>query len=94
MCPLRNFYLGGVRRKHPQWNLQSPSTQIQDRGCTVSSLWSSDDLKGEVVKWVERIEDPNARGFCAQGTVGAGGIIPTYTAWSPEAGCPQTEPTG
>ncbi len=26
---------------------------------------------------VELIEDLDVRGFCAQGTVGAGGIIPT-----------------
>jgi hypothetical protein len=28
---------------------------------------------------VELIEDVDVRGFCAQGTVDAGGIIPTFT---------------
>jgi uncharacterized repeat protein (TIGR01451 family) len=82
MCPLRNLYLGRIRRQHPQRNLQSPPGQIQDRGCTVSSLWSSDDSKGEVVKRVEWVEDPNVGGFCTQGTVGAGCITLTVTVAS------------
>jgi hypothetical protein len=32
---------------------------------------------------VERIENLNVRGFCAQGIVSADALIPIYTAWCP-----------
>ena len=38
------------------------------------------------MKRVERVEDADVRGFCAQGIVGAGGIIPTSTASCRRAG--------
>jgi hypothetical protein len=43
---------------------------------------------------VELIEDLDVRGFCTQGTVGAGGFILTCTAWSPAAVSRLTENTG
>jgi hypothetical protein len=43
---------------------------------------------------VERIEDLDVRGFRAQGTVDAGGLIPTCTASSQPVVCYQTTPAG
>jgi hypothetical protein len=43
---------------------------------------------------VELIEDLDVRGFCAQGTVDAGGCILMCTAWSRQAGSPQTTSGG
>ena len=36
---------------------------------------------------VELIEDLDVHGFCTQGTVGAGGIIRTCTAWFQPVAC-------
>ena len=38
---------------------------------------------------VERIEDLDVRGLCAQGTVDVGGIIRTFTVWFQPVVCRQ-----
>jgi hypothetical protein len=43
---------------------------------------------------VELIEDLDVRGFCAQGTVGAGGTIPMFTVWFQREGLRQRDPDG
>jgi hypothetical protein len=43
---------------------------------------------------VELIEDLDVRGFCAQGTVDAGGFIRTYTAPFRAAACLRTTADG
>ena len=85
MRSLHDLHLGGIRRQHPQRNLQTPPRWIDDRDRTVSALRSADDRQVAVVKWVEWVEDPDVRGFCAQGTVRVGGIILISTALSPAA---------
>src|SRR5947199_332337 len=94
MRSLHDLHLGGIRRQHPQRNLQAPPRWIDDRDRTVSPLWSADDRKAAVVKWVECVEDPDLRGFCAQGTVRVGGIIRICTAWFPAAVFPPTGSAG
>ena len=46
------------------------------------------------MEWVELIEDLDVRGFCAQGTVGAGGLIPTFIVLFPPAGSLRTTRDG
>ena len=53
---------------------------IDDRDRAVSLLRSADNPKSGTMERVELIEDLDVRGFCTQGTVGAGGRIPTCTA--------------
>jgi hypothetical protein len=71
-----------------------PPRWIADRDRAVSLLRSADNLKSGTMERVELIEDLDVRGFCAQGTVGAGGIIRTCTAWFPEAASPWTVAVG
>ena len=80
MRSLRGLDLRAIRRQHPDRNLQSPSRWVNDRDRTISPLRSAEDLKGNAMEWVKGVEDLDVRGFCAQGTVGAGGRIPTCTA--------------
>jgi len=40
----------------------------------------TDHLKAEAAEWVERIENTNVVGFCAQGIVRVVTFIPTFTA--------------
>src|SRR2546423_4985813 len=88
MRSFHDLHLSGIRRQHPQRNLQAPPRWIDDRDRTVSPLGSADDRKAAVVKWVEWVEDPDVRGFCAQSTVRVGGIIPMCIASCPAAGFP------
>ena len=80
MRSFRDLDLGAIRRQHPHRNFQSPSRWVDDRDRAVSPLRSADDLKGEAMERMERVEDPDMRGFCAQGIVGVGGTIPTSIA--------------
>lgn len=70
---LRDLHLGRIRQQHPQRNLQTPPRWIADRDRAVSLLWSADNPKSGTMERVERIEDLDVLGFCAQGTVDAGG---------------------
>jgi hypothetical protein len=87
---LRDLHLGRIRQQHPQRNLQTPPRWIADRDRAVSLLWSADNPKSGTMERVERIEDLDVLGFCAQGTVDAGGFIRTFTVWFQPVVCRQT----
>ncbi len=72
---LRNLNLGAFRQQHPHRNLQPSPCRIHDGDRAVTSLRSSDDLKGSTMERVERIKDLNERGFWAQGIVSADASI-------------------
>ena len=91
---LRDLHLGRIRQQHPQRNLQTPPCWIADRDRAVSLLRSADNPKSGTMERVELIEDLDVRGFCAQGTVGAGGCILMCTAWSRQAASSQTTSGG
>lgn len=80
---------GGFRRQHPYRNLQTPPALVNDGDRTISPLRSPNDLKGRTTEWVKTVEDVDVRGFCTQGTVGVGVLIPMCIAWSQVAGSPQ-----
>ena len=65
---------GALRFQHPDWNLQSPPTWVQNANGPVTSLWSAKDLLGGTMERVKWIEDPNTRFIRAQGIVGVGVI--------------------
>src|SRR5712691_10251934 len=91
---LRDLHLGRIRQQHPQRNLQTPPRWIADRDRAVSLLRSADNPKSGTMERVERIEDLDVRGFCAQGTVNAGGLIPICTVWCRVAESLWTEAVG
>jgi hypothetical protein len=62
MCLLSNHHLCGVKQQHPQENLRTLRGWINGRGCNMSSLRFSNDLKDRGVKGVK---DLNVHGFCA-----------------------------
>jgi hypothetical protein len=70
---------GALRFQHPDWNLQSPPTWVQNANGPVTSLWSAKDLLGGTMERVKWIEDPNTRFIRAQGIVGVGVTIPMST---------------
>ena len=80
MWSLREGYLSAIRRQHPDRYLQSPPRGIGDRHRPISPLRSAKDWKGSTVERVERVENFDVRAFCAQGIVGVGAFIRTYTA--------------
>ena len=90
----RDLRLAGSRRQHPHGNLQSPSRWVDDTDCAVSEFWSTDDAKTHAMKRVERVEDADVRGVCAQGIVGAGGSISICTVSSPAGRWPGTVRSG
>jgi len=91
---IHDLYVGGIRQQHPSRNLQPPSGSIHDRDRAVSSLGFADDLKAKAAEWVERIEDTNQLGFCAQGLVRVVAFTRTFTCWSPQAASPPTTKPG
>ena len=91
---IHDLYVGGIRQQHPSRNLQPPSGSIHDSDRAVSSLGFADDLKAKAAEWVERIEDTNELGFCAQGIVGVVASIPIFTALCPAAAYHRTTPAG
>ena len=79
---LRDLYFSAIRQEHPDRNFQSPPRRINDSDRSISPLRSAKDLKGSTMERVEWVENLDVRTFCAQGTVGVGAIIPTFTASS------------
>jgi hypothetical protein len=77
---LRDRHGGTLRGKHPYRDLQSLTSWIHDGNRTVAPLGAANDLENSVAERMERIEDPHARIFCAQGIVGADGCIRICTA--------------
>lgn len=64
--------LRAIRRQHPHRNLQAPSGWVNDRDRTVSPFRSAEDLKGNAMERMKRVEDLDIRVFRAQGIVGVG----------------------
>src|SRR5579864_3167756 len=87
-------YPSAFRRQHPYRNLQAPPGLVKDRDGAISSLRSAYDLKGRTIEWVKTVENVDVRGFCTQGIVGVGVIIPTCTASFPPADWRSTAPAG
>jgi hypothetical protein len=80
MWSLGGLDFRAIRRQHPHRNLQAPSSWVNDRDRTVSPFRSAEDLKGNAMKRVKRVEDLDIRIIRAQGIVGVGVLIPTCTA--------------
>ncbi len=91
---LRDLHLGRIRQHHPQRNLQTPPRWIADRDRAISLLRSADNPKSGTMERVERIENLDARGFCAQGTVDAGGSTRIFTVWCRAAASLRTARAG
>ena len=87
MGVLHDLHVGGIRRQHPQRDLQSSLRRVDHTDRAVSQFWSTDDAKTQAMKRVEWVEDSDVRGVCAQGIEGVGAIIPTSTAWCRRADC-------
>src|SRR5215831_730325 len=66
---LDDLYGRRIRRQHPGGNLQALSGRISDANRAVSALRLANHLKVEAVEGMERIENTNLLGFCAQGIV-------------------------
>ena len=80
MRPFRDFYLGTIPRQHPDRNLQTLPSWVNDTDRPISPLRSAEDLQGSAMKRVKGVEDLNIRIIRAQGIVGVGALIPTSTA--------------
>jgi hypothetical protein len=87
MWLLGDFYFSAVGQHHPHRDLQSSSRGVDDRDRSVFPLRSADELESCATERVECIEDLDMRGFCAQGTLSVGAIIPTFIASSRRAAC-------
>ena len=85
---------GTLRRQHPYRDLQSLPTWIHDGNRTVPSFGTANDLENNIAERMERIEDPDARIFRAQGIVGADGSIRIFTAPFRRADCLRTTAAG
>ena len=79
---LRDLYFSAIRQEHPDRNFQSSPRRINDSDRSISPLRSAKDLKGSTMERMEWVENLDVRTFCAQGTVGVGAFIPTFTASS------------
>ena len=77
---LGHRYVRRIWHQHPRRNLQALSAGFFDRDRSISAFGFADHLKAEAVKWMERIEDTNLLGFCAQGIVSVVTFIPTFIA--------------
>ena len=77
---LDDLYVRRIRRQHPGGNLEALSGRISDTNRAVSALGFADNLKVEAVEGMERIENTNLLGFCAQGIVSVVTFIPTFIA--------------
>jgi len=77
---LDDLYSRRIRRQHPGGNLQALSGRISDTNRAVSALGLANHLKVEALEGMERIENTNLLGFCAQGIVSVVTFIPTFTA--------------
>src|SRR6516225_2595892 len=80
---LDDLYGRRIRRQHPGGNLQALSGRISDTNRAVSALRLANHMKVEAVEGMERIENTNLLGFCAQGIVSVVTFIPTFTVSFP-----------
>ena len=74
MRSVRNLDPGALRQEHPYWNLQSPPCGVDDGNRAISPLWPAEDLKGDSMERVERVEDLDMFVVHAQGIVSADGF--------------------
>src|SRR5215475_2567352 len=91
---LDDLYVRPIRRQHPRGNLQALSGRISDTNRPVSTLGFANHLKVKAVEGMERIENTNLLGFCAQGIVSVVTFILTSTASSPTEDSRPTTPVG
>src|SRR6516165_120709 len=91
---LGDFYRGGIRQQHPHRNFQTPPCWIDDTDRAIFPLRSPQNLKGRTVKGVKAVEDLDARGFRAQGTVGVGASIRISISSFPLAASHPITPAG
>ena len=94
MRSLRDRDLGTLQQQHPDRNLQSPPGWIYDTDRAISSLRSAKNPQGNTMKWMKGVEDLNTCIIGAQGIVGVGATIPTFTASLPAAVSPPTAAIG
>src|SRR5436309_13655234 len=87
MRSLSDLHIRRIWRQHPRRNLQTLSGGFLDRNRAISAFGFADHLKAEAVEWVERIENTNLLGFCAQGIVSVVTTIPTSIVSFPAADC-------
>src|SRR6202023_4003432 len=74
----RDHGSGALRFQHPDRNLQSPPTWVQNANGPVTSLRSAKDPQSCTMKRVKGVEDLNIRVVRAQGIVGVGVTIRTF----------------
>ena len=76
---LRDLDFGAFGQQHPDGNLQSPPGWVHDTNRPVTPLRSAKDLQASTTKRVKGVEDLNIGITRAQGIVGVGAIIRTFT---------------
>ena len=79
MRAFRDLDLGAIPRQHPDRNLQALPGWVHDADRPIAPLGSAEDLQGNAMERVKRVEDLNILIIRAQGIVGVGAIIPTCT---------------
>jgi hypothetical protein len=62
MWLLGDLHVRRFRRQHPYRNLQTLSGGFLNTDRAVSAFGIADNLKGEAMEWVERIENTNVLG--------------------------------
>ena len=82
----RDHGSGALRFQHPDRNLQSPPTWVQNANGPVTSLRSAKDPQSCTMKRVKGVEDLNIRIVRAQGIVGVGVITRTFISLFRAAG--------
>src|SRR5215469_806824 len=85
---------GGFARQHPNRNLQTLPGCVNDADRPIAPLGSAEDLQRTATKRVKGVEDLNIRIIRAQGIVGVGAFIRTFTAWRRPAASPSIRHTG
>jgi hypothetical protein len=85
MNSLADLYPAAIGRQHPYGYFQPLPGLVDDRHRVISPPRLAKDLNGGTMERVERIEDMDLSVFHAQGIVGVGVCIPTFTVSFPPA---------
>jgi hypothetical protein len=93
-CLIGEFYLRALSRQHPGRNLQALPCCVHNADRPVSPLGPTDNLQGSTVKRVKRVEDLNIGIIRAQGIVGVGALILTFTVQYQREGWRRIVPIG
>src|SRR5580692_520115 len=91
---LADLYPGAIGRQHPYGNLQPLPGSVDYRYRAISPLRLAKDLNGGPTERMERIEDLHLSVFRAQGIVGVGAFILTFTTSFPLAALLSMVPDG